>query len=401
MPLETPDLDPFEAQLNRDVESKVYEFQRQERLKHLILAAQLTPQLLEKLRQMADMIRRLARDRDTNQRLKQLLAHKRAMLYFTQPSTRTFLSFMAACQILGITCNEVRDARTSSEMKRESQMDSIRMFSSYFDVIIMRSPIPTLAECCAHMMNKLESQEMRAVPTINAGSGSDEHPTQALLDMYTIQRTFDFDLSNEKDSSRYQKLKNLYPDLTDGPADKTYLFCGDIGRGRTVRSLATVLSRYEGQRMFFVSPDHQVLKMDPDLKQRLIAAGVEVHEFNSLDESMNGEPILTQTDCLYMTRIQREHNSPDTSREIESLDLNPFRLTPDRVATLKEYTPIMHPFPRDSVVGEIPTEIDSDRRVMYFRQARNGMWARAALLVHLFDAGDDLFAQYNRRFPGR
>ena len=83
----------------------------------------------------------MAKTPDGNRSLRNLLAHKRAMLYFTQPSTRTFLSFMAACQILGITCNEVRDPKTSSEVKRESQTDSIRMFSSYFDVIIMRSQV--------------------------------------------------------------------------------------------------------------------------------------------------------------------------------------------------------------------------------------------------------------------
>ena len=391
-----PDLAQFEPQLQRGVEDKVFDFQRQQRLKHLIFAAQLTPELLEKLRQMADMIRRLAREPNTNQRLKTLLAHKRAMLYFTQPSTRTFLSFMAACQILGIACNEVRDPKTSSEVKRESQMDSIRMFSSYFDVIIMRSPIINLAECCGYMMNQLEAQEMRAVPTINAGSGSDEHPTQALLDMYTIQRTFDFDISEA--GTRFSRLKAQYSDLTTGPSQKTYLFCGDIGRGRTVRSLATVLSRYHGQRMFFVSPDHQVLKMDAGLKQRLAAAGVDVHEFNSLDAELDGEKILEQADCLYMTRIQREHNSQETTREIEQIDLSPFQLRPDRVAQLKEYCPIMHPFPRDSVVQEIPVEVDSDRRVMYFRQARNGMWVRAALLVHLLDAADELNSQYRDRY---
>ncbi len=393
-----PDLAQFEPQLKRNVEEKVFDFQRQQRLKHLIFAAQLNPERLEKLRQTADMIRSLARDPNTNQRLKLLLAHKRAMLYFTQPSTRTFLSFMAACQILGITCNEVRDPKTSSEVKRESQMDSIRMFSSYFDVIIMRSPIVNLAECCAYMMNRLEAQEMRAVPTINAGSGSDEHPTQALLDMYTIQRTFDFDQSNENGGSRYEQLKSKYPNLEDGPAGKTYLFCGDIGRGRTVRSLSTVLARYPNQRMFFVAPSHNVLKMDGELKSRLTSAGVEVFEFNSLDDKLDGESILSQADCVYMTRIQREHNSTETTREIESIDLEPFQLSLDRVRQLKEYTPIMHPFPRDSVIQEIPTDVDYDRRVMYFRQARNGMWARAALLVHLFDAADELFVQYNNRY---
>ena len=392
------DLAQFDPLLQRGVEEKVFDFQRQQRLKHLIFAAQLTPELLEKLRQMADMIRSLARERKTNQRLKQLLTHKRAMLYFTQPSTRTFLSFMAACQILGITCNEVRDPKTSSEVKRESQMDSIRMFSSYFDVIIMRSPITNLAECCAYMMNRLEAQEMRAVPTINAGSGADEHPTQALLDMYTIQRTFDFDQSSESGGTRYQHLKSKYPNLSEGPAGKTYLFCGDIGRGRTVRSLATVLARYPNQRMFFVSPSHDVLRLDPDLKTRLTSSGVEVFEFDSLDAKLNGDSILQQADCLYMTRIQREHNSEATTREIEAIDLKPFQLRLDRVDQLKDYTPIMHPFPRDSVIQEIPTEVDADRRVMYFRQARNGMWARAALLVHLLDAADELFVQYNNRY---
>ena len=93
-----------------------------------------------------------------------LLPHKRAMLYFTQPSTRTFLSFMAACQILGITCNEVRDPSTSSETKGETRFDSIRMFSSYFDMIIMRSPIARLAESCAYLMNDLDAsgQSQRA-----------------------------------------------------------------------------------------------------------------------------------------------------------------------------------------------------------------------------------------------
>ena len=341
------------------------------------------------------MIRNMNRNPVGNQRLRQLLAHKRAMLYFTQPSTRTFLSFMAACQFLGVTCNEVRDPKTSSEVKRESRMDSIRMFSSYFDVIIMRSQIADFAECCAYLMNELEGQERRSVPIINAGAGSDEHPTQALLDMYTIIRTFDFDENSETRPSRLSELKLKYPHLTAGPANKTYAFCGDIGRGRTVRSLATVLAQYEGVKMFFVSPQHPELVMDDELRQRLKSAGVEVAEFESLDSEYAGKPLLNQVDCLYMTRIQREHNSSQTEAEIAAINLEPFRLTPPRVAQLKDFTPIMHPFPRDSVTGEIPIEIDSDPRAMYFRQARNGMWARAALLVHLFDEADTLYFAYS------
>ena len=390
------DFSEFQPLLDRPIEDKLRDFQREQRLKHLIYAAQLRPELLTRLSRSADMIRRMARNRESNLALRQLLSHKRAMLYFTQPSTRTFLSFMAACQILGITCNEVRNPKTSSEIKRESHMDSIRMFSSYFDVIIMRSPLANFAECCAYMMNRLESQEMRSVPTINAGSGSDEHPTQALLDFYTIQRSFAFDSEGATGQSRFEVLRQKYPNLESGPAGKTYLFCGDIGRGRTVRSLATVLAQYDAQRMFFVSPDHKALKMDSALRARLISAGVSVHEFETLDADLDGQPILEQTDCFYMTRIQREHNSADDTEKMDRLDLSPFQLTPARVGQLKDFSPIMHPFPRDSVVQELPTNIDSDPRVMYFRQARNGMWVRAALLVHLLDASEELFMAYSR-----
>ena len=382
----------FDAQLHRPSAVKNGELNRDGQLKHLINAAQLTPQLLEQLCGWADMIRRLAKEPIGNQRLRGMLADKRAMLYFTQPSTRTFLSFMAACQILGITCNEVRDPKTSSEVKRESKMDSIRMFSSYFDVIIMRSQIANFAECCAYLMNGLDRLGKRWVPIINAGAGSDEHPTQALLDMYTIFRTFDFDVNAIFRESRLAELQDKYPDLKRGASHKTYAFCGDIGRGRTVRSLATVLAQYDGVRLVFVSPDHPDLRLDEELKQRLQQQGIPLVEVHSLDATLDGRPLLNQLDCLYMTRIQREHNSPQTEQFLEQLDLSPFQLTVSRAAQLKEYTPILHPFPRDQVIGEIPTAIDVDPRAMYFRQARNGMWARAALLVHLFDVAGELEA---------
>ena len=126
------------------------------------------------------------------------------MLYFTQPSTRTFLSFSAAAQMLGIACNEVRDASVSSEAKGESPFDSIRMFSSYFDIVIMRSVVPNFAESCAYLMNDLDLMDHRSAPIVNAGSGADEHPTQALLDVYTIKRTFQF--KHPKDSSRWNRF---------------------------------------------------------------------------------------------------------------------------------------------------------------------------------------------------
>ena len=179
------DLSDFDRRLSRPVRMRANEFQRDGRLKHVLFSAQFSRELLERLCRMADMIRELAKSKQGSDQLRSLLSHKRAMLYFTQPSTRTFLSFMAACQILGLTCNEVRDPSTSSEVKRESPIDSIRMFSSYFDLIIMRSKIPNFAECCGYLMNDLERQERRSVPIINGGAGTDQHPTQALLDVYT------------------------------------------------------------------------------------------------------------------------------------------------------------------------------------------------------------------------
>ena len=388
----------YQSLTERDLAAKNHDMHRNGRLKHLIFGSQLNTRLLDKLFRSADMIRRLSRDPDGNRRLRELLAHRRAMLYFTQPSTRTFLSFMAACQILGITCNEVRDPKTSSEVKRESKFDSIRMFSSYFDVIIMRSQISDYAECCAYLMNDLERNQNRSVPIINAGAGSDEHPTQALLDAYTITRTFDFDETSLQHDSRLTELRKKYPDLTSGMANKTYAFCGDIGRGRTVRSLATVLSQYSNVTMCFVSPNQAALQIDDQLRQRLIKAGVQVFEYDSLDAMHNGQPLLSEIDCIYMTRIQREHNSESTEAELAAMDLSPFQLTMERVSLMKDYTPILHPFPRDSVIDEIPTAVDSDPRAMYFRQARNGMWIRAALLVHLFDAADSLFMAYSDIF---
>ncbi len=379
----------YRSLLDRPVAVKNREFAPSGRIRHLIHADQLTPPFIDDLCQAADMVRLLSRQKHSADRLRQLLSHQRAMLYFTQPSTRTFLSFMAACQILGLTCNEVRDPSTSSEVKRESRMDAIRMFSSYFDVIIMRSPLENFAECCSYLMNQLAEQGMRNVPIINAGSGADEHPTQALLDVYTLKRTFDFN-DREGTDRRFQELRQQYPELDRGLGGKTYTFCGDIGRGRTVRSLSIVLSQYAPTRMFFVAPEQSALRLDASLKSRLEQSGVSVHEFHSLDDQHEGQPILELTDCLYMTRIQREHDSARDAEEIDNIDLSHFQLTTRRAAMMKQFAPIMHPFPRDSLVNEIPVEIDADPRAMYFRQARNGMWVRAALLTHIFDVGGEL-----------
>jgi aspartate carbamoyltransferase catalytic subunit len=391
------DLDLYELRLQRPVRMKAPEFERNGRLRHVIFSGQFTAPFLDELAGIADMIRILSKSRAGQDFLINLLPHRRAMLYFTQPSTRTFLSFSAACQILGITCNEVRDPSTSSETKGETRFDSIRMFSSYFDVIIMRSPIARLAESCAYLMNDLEQSGNRTVPILNAGSGADEHPTQALLDIYTLQRSFQFD--SPKDSpglsrtdlspshDRFSELRERkgYPGLTKGLAHKTYGFCGDIGRGRTVRSLAMLLALYEDARLVFISPDHPTLSMREDLRERLVDRNVRFYEFDSFEETLDGKPVIEQLDALYMTRIQKEHNNPQDAASLAKIDFSRYCLTPELVARMKEYAPILHPFPRDQHFGEIPPEIDNDPRAMYFRQARNGMWIRAALLAHVFD----------------
>lgn len=382
------DLLLYESRLQRPVRMKSPEFERNGRIRHAIFSQQFSVGFLEELSGIADMIRILSKSRDGQDFLINLLPHRRAMLYFTQPSTRTFLSFMAACQILGITCNEVRDPSTSSETKGETRFDSLRMFSSYFDVIIMRSPIARLAESCAYLMNDLEASGNRAVPIVNAGSGADEHPTQALLDIYTLQRSFQF--AGAKDSPAGNKFDALrerkgYEGLTRGLANKTYGFCGDIGRGRTVRSLAMLLALYENVRLVFIAPDHPKLAMRDDLRERLSDRNVRFCEVESFEDQLDGQPVIEQLDSLYMTRIQKEHNSPEDAESMAHIDFSRYCLTPVRVAQMKPYAPILHPFPRDQHFGEIPPEIDNDPRAMYFRQARNGMWIRAALLAHIFD----------------
>ena len=383
------DLLLYESRLQRPVRMKMPEFERGGRIRHAIFSGQFAVPFLEELAGIADMIRILSKSREGQDFLINLLPHKRAMLYFTQPSTRTFLSFMAACQILGITCNEVRDASTSSETKGETRFDSIRMFSSYFDVIIMRSPIARLAESCAYLMNDLDTGSSRSVPIVNAGSGADEHPTQALLDIYTLQRSFQF--ASPQDSPGANKFEELrerkgYDGLTKGLTHKTIGFCGDIGRGRTVRSLAMLLALYEDVRLVFIAPDHPKLAMREDLRERLADRNVRFYEVESFEETLDGRPVIEQLDALYMTRIQKEHNDPSDAASMASIDFSRYCLTPALVGRMKEYAPIMHPFPRDQHSGEIPPEIDNDPRAMYFRQARNGMWIRAALLAHVFDA---------------
>ena len=223
-------------------------FLRNGRPYHALVAQQFDRPTLDRLCELASRIRRIAKTRGGLLFLQDLLSEKRAMLYFAQPSTRTFLSFYAACQILGMHPAEVRDTATSSELKGESPEDSVRTFSSYFDMIIMRHSVGGFAERIAWMLSNTE----RPVPVVNAGSGKDQHPTQALLEVYTLQRSF-------------EKI--------GGIEGQKIAFVGDLARGRTVRSLAWLLTQYRGVKQYFVAPEQ--LQIGADILELLRKAGME------------------------------------------------------------------------------------------------------------------------------
>lgn len=319
---------------------------------HMLLAQQFNREQLDELGELATRIRKIAKTKDGILFLRSQLAHKRAMLYFTQPSTRTFLSFTAACQILGFSIGEVRNKATSSEFKGETQEDSIRSFSSYFDIIIMRSEIGGLAERMAWALSNSE----RPIPIINAGSGKDQHPTQALLDIYTLQRSFE---------------------NSGGIDGKHIVFVGDLARGRTVRSLSMLLTNYENIKITFVAPNQ--LQATPDILELLDIKGV------SYNLSNNFRSVIPQADAIYMTRIQDEWDT--TSGESASIDTSQFHFGLKELELLKSTAVIMHPLPRRN---EIATDVDSDPRAVYWRQMRNGMWIRAALIASIFDCDQDI-----------
>ncbi len=396
---EFQDWHEYERRLTRPMMMKMPELKTDDLLRHGIFAEQFDVPLIERLCQVATKMREIGETREGMMFLRQLLAHKRAMLYFSQASTRTFLSFMAACQILGMPTAEIRDPSVSSEAKGESPFDSIRMFSSYYDVIIMRARYPDFAEACAYLMNDLDRHSdldrhaQRGVPIINGGSGADEHPTQALLDIYTLQSHFCFE--SAKDSSRrtrFDQLRKKYRHLTKGLDNKVYCFCGDLGRGRTVRSLAKLLSLYKNVTMYFVHPPHPKLELSADLAEFLSKADVEIYQEHRL------ENVLDKIDVLYMTRIQHEHDHGD---EYDEEAMKACQLTADGVTKMRDYAAILHPFPRDGRNPEIEFEIDNDPRAMYFEQSYNGMWVRAALLSHLFRVDSEVYYFYEKKFSER
>lgn len=346
---------PWDTFQKLATEEKGPYFLRHGRPYHALVAQQFDRPTLDRLCEMAGRIRRIAKTRGGLLFLQDLLSEKRAMLYFAQPSTRTFLSFYAACQILGMHPAEVRDTATSSELKGESPEDSVRTFSSYFDMIIMRHSVGGFAERIAWLLSNTE----RPVPVVNAGSGKDQHPTQALLDIYTLQRSF-------------EKI--------GGIEGKKIAFVGDLARGRTVRSLAWLLTQYPGVKQYFVAPEP--LQIGADILELLRKAGME------FEVCCDFEKIIPEVDAIYMTRIQDEW---DKGHESQAIDTSRFCFTAAHLEKLKQTAVLMHPLPRRK---EIDPAVDSDHRAVYWRQVRNGMWIRAALILTIFERENEVDRYY-------
>lgn len=327
-----------------------------EKIFHCINVQQFDHDFLEEICDLADKIREISRTKAGMEYLASTLNHKRAMLYFVQPSTRTFLSFYSACQMLGIKCAEVRDPKTSSEVKGESEEDTVRTFSLYFDLIIMRHPQANFAERIAYLLNKTD----HPVPVINAGSGKDQHPTQALLDIYTLRRSFMH---------------------RGGIAQKKIAFVGDLRRGRTVRSLAKLLTQFQEMKLYFVAPPEYQIGED-------IISFLD-YQKTAYEVTDDFEKVIPEVDAIYMTRLQDEWDQEEGDHV--DIDIERYSFGQRHLDLLKPDGIIMHPLPRRK---EIAAEVDNDPRAAYWRQVRNGMYIRVALIASIFQRNRRILEYY-------
>lgn len=253
---------------------------------------------------------------------------------FYEPSTRTSASFIAAMERLGGSVIPItQGVQYSSVSKGESLPDTIRTLEQYSDVIVLRHPEIGSAKVAA---------DYASVPVINAGDGAGEHPTQALLDLFTIQEEL-------------------------GAIDGLQIaMVGDLRFGRTVHSLTKLLMQYDVS-LRFVSPD--ILRLPLTLMNQIRDLGVNARESHDVSD------VIETADVLYVTRIQKERFT-DMAQYDEVKDL--YEITPDLMQRAKERMVVMHPLPR---VGEIHYAVDTDPRAAYFRQVKNGMYVRMALLA--------------------
>ncbi|MFO0749318.1 MAG: aspartate carbamoyltransferase [Myxococcota bacterium] len=269
---------------------------------------------------------------------------------FYEPSTRTASSFMAAMQRLGGTVIPINEVRYSSVSKGESLPDTIRTLEAYSDCIVLRHPQAGSAEEAARVAKK---------PILNAGDGIGEHPTQALLDLFTIF----MELGAGRGGDAAESARATGDIGVDG---LTITLLGDLRYGRTVHSLARLASMYD-ITINLVSPE--VLKMPREIIAELDRAGIRHHESESL------EPFIAKTDVLYVTRVQKERFEDEALYQRLK---DAYTIGPETLHHAKDHMVVMHPFPR---VGEIARTLDDDPRAAYFRQMENGMYVRMALLA--------------------
>lgn len=284
-----------------------------------------------KLFKMTEKVRKMAFRKKSR-----LLEGKMATLLFYEPSSRTFSSFTAAIKKLGgMTIEYQNPLQTSSAVKGETLEDTIKVFENYSDVLIIRHPEIGAARKAAEAAVN--------IPVINAGDGAGEHPTQALMDMFTIY-------------DKFGSLNNL-----------TGLMAGDLLYGRTVHSLIRGLSLFNGISIYLLAPKQ--LRMDADLVKRL-SSRMNIFEIESEKD------IPKSCDFWYWTRVQKERFK--SLADYEKVK-NKFIITPDLLRERgNKKMVVMHPLPR---VGEIDTRVDSDPRAIYLtRQLQNGVYVRMALL---------------------
>jgi aspartate carbamoyltransferase catalytic subunit len=302
--------------------------------RHILTAKQFNPEELDMVFQGAEEMRQASASRAGLRELKSRQLGMQVATLFYEPSTRTRLSFESAADRLGIGVASTENAAEfSSAAKGETIEDTIRTVGRYTHAIVLRHGEDDAAERAA---------AVSTVPIINAGSGKLEHPTQAVLDMYTIQRAKD----------RLEDLK--------------VVIGGDLKHGRTVKSLAHLLSQYRGNHLSFVStPD---LRIGATITDHLKATNTSYEEVDDIYS------VVPDADVVYWTRLQKER--------LENPDLeSSFVIDHAVMQEMSDQAILMHPLPR---VGEIEPSVDNDSRAVYFDQTENGLYIRMALLDGLF-----------------
>lgn len=280
--------------------------------------------------QKAEEMKQLVKDQGRNDVLKNKIM---AILTY-EPSSRTYSSFVAAMQRLGGGIIPMHGMTYSSVAKGESLEDTIRVFSCYADIIVIRHPEINSSDIAS---------KYATVPVVNAGNGTGEHPTQALLDAYTIRNHFD----------SFEKL--------------TVGMIGDMKNGRTVHSLSKLLLKMGVKKFCWISP--KILQMPEEIRQKVKHQGAEIIETEQLDD------VIGNLDVMYVTRVQKERFTD--LEEYERLKLK-YIITPEVLKKAKPKMIVMHPLPR---IGEISYDVDNDRRAIYLReQMKNGLYVRMAIL---------------------